>query len=327
MSEEIKTDILAVDYLSDAKKASLPGYVKAEIDTARIIGSAKRTIELSDGRRYSLDNTINDLTGTEWTKHICSVINTRYSTKGADSFAHNIRRIHPTPKPPQLMREIIEFFTKENEIVFDYFMGVGGSLLGASLCNRRGAGIDLNSDYINAYKAAAVELKLPIQPCLTGDCNELLSDVNIINNLLGNEKAGLILIDPPYSNMMSKPKTGADAAIHGNYATPFTDSELDIGNMSNDDFLMTLKSIVEKSLYFLKEKGYLIIFCKDLQPKKKDLHMLHAEIAITLNEIPRLYYRGLKIWADQTVKLFPYGYPFDYVANQIHQYILIFRKH
>ena len=127
--------------------------------------------------------------------------------------------------------------------------------------------------------------------------------------------------------MMSKPKTGADVAIYGNRATPFTDSALDIGNMPHDDFLMTLKNIVEKSLYFLKEKGYLIIFCKDLQPKKKDLHMLHAEIATTLNEIPRLYYRGLKIWADQTVKLFPYGYPFDYVANQIHQYILIFRKY
>ena len=327
MSEEIKMDILAVDYLSDAEKESLPNWVKAELDTARIIGSTKRTIELSDGRRYSLDNTINDLAGAEWTKYICSVINTRYSTKGADSFAHNIRRIHPTPKPPQLMRDIIEFFTKENEIVFDYFMGVGGSLLGASLCNRRGAGIDLNSDYVNAYKAAATELKLPIQPCLIGDCNELLSDANKINNLLENEKAGLILIDPPYSNMMSKPKTGADVAIYGNRATPFTDSALDIGNMPHDDFLMTLKNIVEKSLYFLKEKGYLIIFCKDLQPKKKDLHMLHAEIATTLNAIPRLYYRGLKIWADQTVKLFPYGYPFDYVANQIHQYILIFRKY
>ncbi len=42
--------------------------------------------------------------------------------------------------------------------------------------------------------------------------------------------------------------------------------------------------------------------------------------------LENLNYKGLKIWADQTAKLFPYGYPFSFVANQIHQYILIFRK-
>ena len=44
---------------------------------------------------------------------------------------HHIRKIHPTPKPPQLMRDLIQFFTKEGELVFDTFMGVGGTLLGA----------------------------------------------------------------------------------------------------------------------------------------------------------------------------------------------------
>ena len=78
---------------------------------------------------------------------------------------------------------------------------------------------------------------------------------------------------------------------------------------------------------YLKNKGYLIVFCKDMQPKKKEPHLLHSDIVNALNEIPSLYFRGLKIWADQIVKLFPYGYPFDFVANQIHQYILIFRKY
>lgn len=327
MSEEYLNGLSAIETLSDAEIASLPTWIKSNLASARIIGNTYRTLELQDGRRYSLDNTINDLAGADWTKYICSVINTHYSTKGVDSYAHELRKIHPTPKPPQLMKNIIEFFTKENEIVFDYFMGVGGSLLGASLCNRRGAGIELNPIYIETYKEAAKKLNLPICPCIVGDSNQLLSDQEKINNLLCNEKAGLLLIDPPYSNMMSKPKTGADVAIYGTRATPFTNSNLDIGNMPYRDFLPKLKCIVEKSLQYLKKKGYLIIFCKDMQPKKKELHMLHADIVTMLNEIPSLYYRGLKIWADQTVKLFPYGYPFDFVANQIHQYILVFRKY
>jgi hypothetical protein len=84
---------------------------------------------------------------------------------------------------------------------------------------------------------------------------------------------------------------------------------------------------VKLALPHLKRKGYLVIFCKDIQPKKKDTHLLHAEIIAELNKIPGMYYRGLKVWADQSAKLFPYGYPFDFVANQIHQYILIFRKY
>ncbi|MGN1103787.1 MAG: DNA methyltransferase [Candidatus Coproplasma sp.] len=316
------------DVLTEDQILNLPKWVRKDIDNAYFVNDGKTSIEISDGRRYCLGNSINDLSGGEWTRNICSVINTHYSTKGEDGYAHNIRKIHPTPKPPQLMKELIEFFTKENEIVFDYFMGVGGSLLGASLCHRRGAGIDLNQDYIDAYKKASQQLYLPIQPCLCGNSDSLLDNESTINQLLCGEKAGMILIDPPYANMMSKEKTGTDIAVYGsNSATPFTNSQFDLGNIPPKEFIPKLKSIVEKSLKYLKPKGYVVVFCKDMQPKKKETNLLHAEIVSALNGIPKLYYRGLKIWADQTVKLFPYGYPFDFVANQIHQYILIFRKY
>ena len=315
------------DVLSPEEISTLPSWVKEDLDNAVFVEGSNVSIEISDGRRFCLTNKLNDLPGSEWTKQICSVINTRYSTRGEDSYAHHIRKVHPTPKPPQLMRDLIEFFTKENEIVFDYFMGVGGSLLGASLCGRRGLGIDLNESYIDAYKSAAIELGLPIQPCICGNSDEIISDAVLMHKMLGSEQVGMILIDPPYANMMSKEKTGADIDVYGKSATPFTNYDVDLGNIDSKEFIPTLKRIIEKSLPYLKTKGYLVVFCKDMQPKKKETNLLHAQIVDALNEIPKLYYRGMKIWADQTVKLFPYGYPFDFVANQIHQYILIFRKY
>lgn len=315
------------DVLSPEEISTLPSWVKEDLDNAVFVEGSNISIEISDGRRFCLTNKLNDLPGSEWTKQICSVINTRYSTRGEDSYAHHIRKVHPTPKPPQLMRDLIEFFTKENEIVFDYFMGVGGSLLGASLCGRRGLGIDLNESYIDAYKSAAKELGLPIQPCICGNSDEIISDADLMHKMLGSEQVGMILIDPPYANMMSKEKTGADIDVYGKSATPFTNYDVDLGNIDSKEFIPTLKRIIEKSLPYLKTKGYLVVFCKDMQPKKKETNLLHAQIVDALNEIPKLYYRGMKIWADQTVKLFPYGYPFDFVANQIHQYILIFRKY
>ena len=96
--------------------------------------------------------------------------------------------------------------------------------------------------------------------------------------------------------------------------------------MELNQWLQLLKESVWKSLKYLKPKGYVVTFIKDLQPKKKQVNLLHADIVYALNDIPNLFYKGMKIWEDKSVKLFPYGYPLSFVANQTHQYILIFRK-
>ena len=224
------------------------------------------------------------------------------------------------------MKEIIEFFTKEGDTVLDYFMGVGGSLLGAGLCNRKAVGIELNQTYIDAYQKAAIELELPIFPVLKGDCLECLQDKNKIDELTNNQDFSLIIIDPPYGNMMSREKTGGDINVYGSVATPFTNDSRDLGNMSIDDCLESLKRSVELAQKYLKTRGYIVIFIKDLQPNKKETNLLHSKIVSKINEIDNIHYKGLKIWADKSAKLFPYGYPLSFVANQIHQYILVFRK-
>lgn len=142
---------------------SLPSWVSENIDNARVYGNSKKGIILSDGRKYHLDNHLNDMTGREWTFFINSVFSTHYPTSGKEAYAHNIRKIHPTPKPPQLMRDLIQFFSKENELVLDTFMGVGGTLLGAALCSRRAAGIELNQEYMVTYCWCRVWILFPLQ--------------------------------------------------------------------------------------------------------------------------------------------------------------------
>lgn len=237
------------------------------------------------------------------------------NANGKESYAHEIRKIHPTPKPPQLMKEIIEFFTKKDGLVFDYFMGTGGSLLGATLAGRKATGIDLCQKYIDAYKAAAEKLKLNICQTYCGDCLEALADKSIMENLLKNQQIDLVLIDPPYGEMMSKEKTGADIEVYGTVATPFTDDKRDFGNINRDEFLEKLKLSVELVLPYVKTRGYVVVFKKDLQPCKKKTNLLHSEIIYKLNEINNLNYKGLKIWADRSTKLFPYGYPFFFCGK------------
>lgn len=324
--EQYKNAVPFSEVYESTVSLNLPAWVLKKIDSARIFGDSKQMIIFPDGEKYQINNPLNNLSGGDWLNFTTSVFSTFYTTNGKDSYAHDIRKIHPSPKPPQLMKEIIEFFTKENELVFDYFMGVGGSLLGAGLCNRKAIGIDLNEKYIEAYKNAAKEIGVDIFSTKCGDCLEILNNEKEMNSLLRDEKISLVLIDPPYANMMSKEKTGGDIAVYGNKATPFTNDERDFGNLNQTVFFDSLKQSVELVFPYIKKHGYIVIFIKDLQPNKKELNLLHADIIEKLNEIPNLNYKGLRIWADNSAKLFPYGYPFSFVANQIHQYILVFRK-
>ncbi len=326
-NDEKKEHFLAKEILSKEQIKKLPSWVKEDLENAIIIGKSKSVIQTSNGKKYHLKNSLNDLSGGEWTYFLNSVINTRYTTNGEDSFAHHIRKIHPSPKPPQLMEEIIRFFTKENELVFDYFMGVGGTLLGASLSNRKAIGIDLEKKYIEAYKEANKYLKLKEQTTIVGDSIKILKNPIQIKNKIGNDKFSLILIDPPYGDMMSKPKTG-EAVKNGKdtSATPFTTLSNDLGNMSWDKFREIFKESIINSSKLLKNKGHIVIFIKDMQPKKDKLNLLHADLIKDISTIDDISYLGTKIWADQGVNLYPYGYPYSYVSNQIHQYILIFKK-
>jgi 16S rRNA G966 N2-methylase RsmD len=325
-NDDAKAHVSAESVLSKEEIDALPSWVKKEIKDSVIIGNSGDVIQVPDGRKYHRKNKLNDLPGGQWTFFLNSVINTRFTKNGVEAYAHDIRKIHPSPKPPQLMRDIIEFFTKENEVVLDYFMGVGGTLLGASLCNRNAIGIDLNQKYIDTYKEANNALGLKEQVTLLGDSIQLLKSGKEINGLLKNKKASLVLIDPPYGDMLAREKTGE--AIKKNQdssPTPFTDLATDLGNMEIDEFFPIFKESIKDSMKFLKSRGHIVVFMKDLQPSKTSPNLLHSRVIEDLAEIDGLRYLGMKIWADQGVNLYPYGYPFAFVSNQIHQYIMIFR--
>ncbi len=84
--------------------------------------------------------------------------------------------------------------------------------------------------------------------------------------------------------------------------------------------------IILYSVKLLKDRKYLVVFIKDMQPKEDHDNMLHVDVVRKLTEIKNLKYKGYKIWFDHTQMLYPLGYPYAFVANQFHQFILIFRK-
>lgn len=281
------------------------------------------SIELIEGEPTLMTGEqLNDLSEQQWAAHQEPIIGTYFPTSGEASHAHHIRKKHPSPKPPQLMRQLIEFFTKQNGRVLDPFVGVGGTLLACSMANRHGVGVDLSQDYLDLYQKASEDLGLKPQVVYKGNALQLENIINGKDYLFD-----LVLTDPPYGNMLSKKRTGERKKKTGDDSpTPFTNERQDLGNMQPKQFYDALKSVIVQSMKFLKVKGYVIVFCKDLQPTAEHPNLIHADVVNTLMQIPNLRFRGYKIWYDKTQKLYPFGYPYAYVSNQLHQFILIFRK-
>lgn len=283
----------------------------------------KYGIDLGERGVYDKRNPLNELTGKEWVYFLNSVWITAYPPVAAD-FAFDLRKVHPSPKPPPLMRDIILFFTKRSQWVLDPFAGVGGTLLGVSTCDppRRGVGIELNKYFVETYEKVCKDTNLLSQTMICDDARNMLSHQEISERMFD-----LILTDPPYANLMNRLKNGQKKKLYGkNNSTPFSDDPRDIGNLKHDEFLVELRKIIEIAVSRLKKKKYLVIFSRDLQPKRKKPNLLHADIVNEILKIPCLSYKGMRIWHDQAVDLYPFGYPYAFVANQMHQYILVFRK-
>ncbi|MHB2037557.1 MAG: DNA methyltransferase [Nitrososphaerales archaeon] len=277
------------------------------------------TLAHVDNKRIDPRNKLNDLTGKEWNYATRSVIETAYSVSGPNSIAGELRRQHPSPKPPQLCKMFVEFFTKKGMTVFDPFMGVGGILIASAMSGRSGIGIDINEKWIGIYKKASKQLGLKASRCYVSDCEDIL---NLKPSI---PEVDFILTDPPYSFMLSKERTGEKKKLkRGFEARPFSENKADLGNMSYDDFRVALKKRIEIAISKLKTGKYLAMFCKDMSHDGKMIPV-HSHLIEDVSSIP-MRYKGLYIWYDKTINLYPFGYPYQYVPNQVHQYILIFQK-
>ena len=91
---------------------------------------------------------MNDLNGSQWLFWTNSI----YETNFPPDITHRLRKIHGAMKPPELMAELVAFFSKAGETILDPFAGVGGTLLGAELVGRKAIGIELNPTWVNIYR-------------------------------------------------------------------------------------------------------------------------------------------------------------------------------
>ena len=118
---------------------------------------SENTVDFGERGKYDRRNKINDLTGKEWVYFTNSVWITGYSPTSKDNVGLEYRKIHPSPKPPGLIKDIIEFFTKANSLIFDPFAGSGTLGLAATNLNRYFFLTEKEPKYVNRMKEDLVK--------------------------------------------------------------------------------------------------------------------------------------------------------------------------
>lgn len=276
-------------------------------------------------------NLLNDLSGSEWLYWTDSLYLTAYPVDAT----HSLRKAHGAMKPPELMADIIRFFTKNDELVLDPFAGVGGTLLGAALAGRRALGYEINPDWIRIYDQISREFViqdhamirrssslthqdfLPISGVMKeGDCLALMS-------ALEPESVDAIITDPPY---------GCDHATTGfsketNFNMFNCDEDRDFGNSrSFEEFYLRMKDFGVEAARVLKSGRYLVLIIGD-RYKNGEYIPLGVRVADVMRSAGFLF-KGIKIWSNKATQrpLKPYAVLSSFVPNITHQNIVILKK-
>lgn len=278
--------------------------------------------------KYDKRNKLNDLTGKQWMPETKSY----WFQKGLgkNSPEAKIEKMHPAPFSFQDIERLILFFTKKNDTVLDPFLGVGSTLKAAALTNRKGIGIELVPKW---YKLSIERLDTEVRPGTSKKFEIINDDSSNALRKMPSNSVDFIVTSPPYWNILHKKdqKVKTQRVANG-LATEYSDDKRDLGNIKDyDEFLNVLvDNFILESARLLKPRKYLALVVSDFRNKSKFVPF-HCDIINKIEELNKnndfdLTLQGIKVLIQNHKSLHPYGYPFAYVENIHHQYILIFRK-
>ncbi|MGB3346657.1 MAG: DNA methyltransferase [Candidatus Humimicrobiia bacterium] len=258
-------------------------------------------------------NKLNNLTGKEWLQFQKSwfLFNALPSDLKEEREIIGNSTDHPATFSPTMISEFIKFFTKPGEIVLDPFLGIGSTLVACDRTKRKGIGIELVKKYAEMAK------KRTKQKIITGDARDI-SKMNL-------PKIDYCITSPPYWNILNR-STGEFKKTRASKGLPtkYSDLEKDIGNIKEYyAFIDVIYNIFSQIYNILREGKYVTIIVKNIKKKGK-LYPLAWDIARRLGELYEL--KDERIWIQDKVRLYPFGYPYAWTSNIIHHYCLNFQK-
>ena len=135
--------------------------------------------------------------------------------------------------PPQVPRNLILKYTREEDIVLDPFCGSGTSMIECKLLNRKGIGIDVNVESLKLAKD-----RLNFEYNTTYEPKLIKADSTNLQRIIPNGKIDFIFAHPPYADIIKYSK----------------DIKEDISRLNLQEFLKQM-SLFSKECFRILKKG------------------------------------------------------------------------
>lgn len=206
---------------------------------------------------------------------------------------------------PFVPRNIILRYSKENELVLDYFCGSGTTAVECKLLNRNFIGIDINEKAIELAKE-----NLNFEYLFGGNIDLRVGDARDLS-FLGDSSVDLICSHPPYSNII-------------NYTY---DNQHDLSHLGIDDFLNEIQKVANESYRVLKDEKFCAILIGDMRKNKFVVPLgfmtieKYLQAGFKIKEIIIKRQHNCKttgFWYNNSIK-----YNFLLLA---HEYLVVFQK-
>jgi DNA modification methylase len=255
----------------------------------------------------------NELDGRTWTRYSISVWDVVKSQE-------EIKLGHPAMFPKDLCKRLLEIYTKKGDVVLDPFMGSGSAIITARDMERKGIGFDINPKFVDLAKKRLSQQKLIELAVEEPDiyCEDAINLLKYVKP----DSVDFVLTSPPYWNIHTRKRT-ADYKE----PRPYSTLERDIGNIIDfNDFMTEMKSIFQKVHMVLKHSKRCIIIVMDIR-QGSQFFPFHLNVSNMMSGIGFVL-EDIIIWdrKKEYNNLRPLGYPYVFIVNKIHEYILIFRK-
>lgn len=300
--------IFQLDVLETFKKEVLPTLKKPEVSTR---------------------NKLNDLTGSQWLPETKSFFFQK--GLGANHPHAQIERQHPAPFSFQDVEHLITFFTKRGMTVLDPFGGVGSTAKACELEGRRCVSIELQAKWHNL---AQERLEKEVGVGTSAKHRFINADARIALKELEENSIDFVITSPPYWSILNKKADHKvlKERVAQNLDTNYSENDPnDLANIASyEDFLKILtEEVFLPCIQALKENKYLAIIVSDFRDAAEFISF-HSDLIQSLKGRAvgksKISLQGVKVLIQNHKTLLPYGYPFAYVENIHHQYVLIFRK-
>lgn len=153
---------------------------------------------------------------------------------------------------PQIPNQLIRRYTKQNDVVFEPFMGSGTTLFECEKLNRKYIGFDINPamlEYVNkSMQDSNFEENFYINYCNSLDGAEVEENIEKAKQKFASNGVQFVLMHPPYMDIVK-----------------FTENEDDLSQIDNiNEFVQKFKIVCENSLKYLDKNRYFAVVIGDV---------------------------------------------------------------